>query len=359
MRTGRFRWAVATLGSLTLVTATARCGSAQEKAPEPEEEKVVVIGEQASPYVVRRGISGGSYLGVSISEVDADDVSRLDLDRERGALIEGVSDDSPAQRAGILKDDVIVEWNGSPVESAAQLQRLVSETPAGREVELDFVRDGRKRDVKVTIGERESLARAWTFRGPDPEQLEKLEERVRRGGEQWRLHAPGLQRNVFAFMGGGRLGVGIQSIGDQLGEYFGLGERSGVLVTSVNDDSPAQEAGLRAGDVILSVNGAPIEGTGDLARKVREADEGPVQIGILRDRQERTVTAQLPEAPEFEWKEAPEGAIISVPEAIEGAMLMVPRILEGLELPEFDFEEWTGPEGDVHVEQHGTATVRT
>ncbi len=359
MQIGRWRWMAVTLGTAALVTATARCGSAQEQAPKPEEEKQVVVGKRAAPFVVRGGLGGGSYLGVYIAEVDAEDVQRLGLDRERGALIEEVTEDGPAQKAGMLKDDVVLEWNGAAVESAAQLQRLVQETPAGREVELKVVRDGRNRDVRVTIGERESLVRRYSFRGPAPEAMEKLQERLRSGGQHFQFRAPGMEHGVFAFMGGGRLGVGIQSIGDQLGEYFGLSGRTGVLVTSVKEDSPAASAGLRAGDVILTLDGETIDGTGDLARKIREADEGPMRIGILRDRQERTVTVELPEVPEFEWNEAPEGAVWSVPEGIEGAMMIIPEILEGIEIPEMELETWTLPEGDVHVESHGTETVST
>ena len=74
-------------------------------------------------------------------------------------------------------------------------------------------------------------------------------------------------------MGGGRLGVGIQSMGEQLGEYFGLSGRTGVLITSVSEDSPAAKAGLKAGDVILSLDGDAVDGTGELARTIREADE--------------------------------------------------------------------------------------
>lgn len=357
MRTGRFRWAVATFGMAALVAATARCGSAQEKAPETDEDRTVVIRERAAPNVWVDG-RGGSYLGVYLSDVAAGDVERLDLDRERGALIERVSEDGPAQKAGIRGEDVIVTWNGSPVESAAQLQRLVRETPAGRTVQLGVVRDGRNRNVEVTLGARESMVRSWSFRGPDPEQMEKIQERLRQGGERLRLHAPELAGGVFTLMSGGRLGVGIQPVGDQLGEYFGLGDRTGVLITSVSEDSPARKAGLKAGDVILSVNGEAIDGTGDLARAIREADAGAVRIGILRDRKERTVTAELPERPEFEWKEAPDGAALVVPRAIEGAMMMVPEILEQLDIPEFEIRQWTVPEGDASVEWHGTETVR-
>lgn len=324
MRIGKMRLAVTALGALVLVTATARCGSAQEKVVVEEESG------NAAPFIVRSGgFGGGSYLGVYISDVDADDVSQLGLKQERGARIEDVSDDGPAQKAGLQKDDVVVGWNGSQVESTAQLRRLVTETPADRVVELEVIRDGKKRDVKVTIAERESMVQSFSFRGPGPEQMEGLVERLRSSGERMRLHAPEFRGSVFAFMGGGRLGVGIQSVGDQLGEYFGLDGRNGVLVTSVEEDSPADKAGLKAGDIILSVGGEPVDGTGELALAVREADQGPIAVGILRDRKERTVTVELPEAPEFKWKswegsDSDGDVLMRTPEAIEGAMMVVP-----------------------------------
>jgi membrane-associated protease RseP (regulator of RpoE activity) len=337
MRIVRLRVAVAALGAVALVTATARCGSAQEKVEVEEQDG------KAAPFVVSSGgFGGGSYLGVYISEVDAEDVTQLGLKREYGARIEDVSEDSPAQKAGLQADDVIVGWNGSQVESAAQLRRLVTETPAGREVKLEVIRDKKKRDVTVAIGERESMVRSFSFRGPAPGQVEELKERLRSGGEGVQWHSPAVG-NVFAFMGGGRMGVGIQSVGDQLGEYFGLDGRNGVLVTSVEEDSPAAEAGLEAGDIILSVGGKPIDGAGDVARAIREAEQGPIAVGILRDRKERNVTVELPEAPEFNWHSDDGEVILKIPEAIEGAMMVVPEILDDLHV------EWKGPEIGVRI----------
>ncbi len=343
MRIGRMGMFVGALGALALVTATARCSSAQETEPEPAGEHAL-----AAPFVVQgSSIGGGSYLGVYISEVDAEDVSRLGLREERGALVEDVSEEGPAQEAGIQADDVIVEWNGARVESAAQLQRLVKETPAGREVRIGFVRGGDARQVSVTIGERESLVRSFSFRGPDPEHVEELRGKLE-SGEHFRWFSPG-EGGVFAWMGAGRMGIGIQPLGDQLGEYFGLDGRNGVLVTSVREDSPAEEAGLRAGDVVLSVDGEAIEGPGDLVRKVGEAEQGPVPIGILRDRKERTITVELPEAPEFHWEGAPGALMLTVPEAIEGALRIVPEIVGVVPVPELDSNVRTVPGHGVRL----------
>ena len=236
----------------------------------------------------------------------------------------------------------------------------MTETPSGREVKLEVIRDKKNRDVTVEIAERESMVRSFSFRGPAPGQIEELTARLRVGGEGAGWHSPAVG-NVFAFMGGGRMGVGIQSVGDQLGEYFGLDGRKGVLVTSVEEDSPADKAGLKAGAIILSVGGKSIDGSGDVARAVREAEQGPIAVGILRDRKERSVTVELPEAPEFNWQSDDGNVILSVPEAIEGAMMVVPEILDDLHV------EWRGPESGVrirvpeaeHVEAVQETRVRT
>jgi membrane-associated protease RseP (regulator of RpoE activity) len=272
--------------------------SAQEK-PEPARVRVMTMG-------------GGSYLGVFISEVDADAASRLGLGEERGVLISEVSEEGPARAAGLEKDDVIVSWNGQRVEGTAQLRRLLSETPAGRTVSLGVVRGGSEREVSVELAERSSLARTAHAQVWTDESRERLREglqRSREGLEDVRVRLREMPRGVrFMAFGGGRLGISVQSLGEQLGEYFGLGDRSGVLITSVRDESAAAKGGLKAGDVILAVDEEDIEDPGDVARAVREAEEGPMAIRILRDRQERTVAVDLPESDWEEW-ESKHGAV--------------------------------------------------
>jgi predicted metalloprotease with PDZ domain len=235
----------------------------------------------------------GSYLGVYIREVTAADAKRLGLDEERGALVSDVPEDGPAAEAGLATDDVIVSWNGSRVESAAQLRRVVSETPAGRSARVGYVRAGRERTADVKLEDNAPDVARWMPR-LDGDALGRLEE----GLGATRYHLDELRNGeglTFArtFMGGGRLGVSIQSLGDQLAEYFGAAE-GGALVVSVGEDSPAARAGLKAGDVIVAVAGESVEGPNELARKISRADEGEVEIGVLRDRKARTLKATLP-----------------------------------------------------------------
>lgn len=330
------RTAVGVAATALLVGATARCGSAQETPVRPETP-------EAPGIVIARGMpfgAAGSYLGVWIAEVDGAAVERLRLDAERGARVSKVSEDGPAAKAGLREDDVVVGWNGAPVESAAQLRRLVSETPAGREVTLTVVRDGRRMEVPVEVGERAGSGGTWTMRAPAPEVVEGLRQRIR---------APELRGRVFSLMSGGRLGVGVQTLGDQLGSYFGLGDRKGVLVTSVRDDSPAADAGLKAGDVILAFGDEEIDGPGALVAAVQAAEKGDVTVRLLRDRKERTLKVELPEAAEARWDVAPSTGAMFVPEILEH--------MERIEIPELDLPTMFRFEAPAEVP--GAGAVRT
>ena len=270
--------------------------AAQERvAPDGQPAPGVIRAAPAPPALMSlRMTNGGSYLGVYIREVTGEDVERLDLREERGALVTDVPDEGPASEAGLQADDVIVSWNGSRVESAAQLRRLVGETPAGRSVELGYVRDGRQSTATIELVDRSPSVARWTPRGEmDADMRARLEESL--GDAQVRFRELRDGHGEFrAFMQGGRLGVGVQNLGDQLAEYFGADD-GGVLVTSVREDSPAAEAGLRAGDVILRVGDETVEDPGELVREIARADAGEIELRILRDRQERTLRATLPE----------------------------------------------------------------
>jgi C-terminal processing protease CtpA/Prc len=214
----------------------------------------------------------GSYIGISLDEVNAETAQRLKLREERGALVSDVVAGGPAAQAGLKKDDVIVRWNGQPVDSASQLMRHRQETPAGRTVRLSILRDGRDMELDLKLGDR-----AESF-------------------EPFRVVTPregGAQDMFFSFSDRGRLGASLQSLTPQLAEFFGLSGRKGVLVSSVEENSAAAKAGLQAGDIILSIGGEDIDNPMEIGRELRKRDEGPVDLKILRNRQERSLTVQL------------------------------------------------------------------
>jgi serine protease Do len=280
---------------MALVGATNLAGplSAQDKTD--SESRVRVL-----------SLSQGSYLGVFIADVTSEDVDRLGLRVERGVRITGVADEGPARDAGLQEDDVIVSWNDDRIESEAQLRRVLNETPAGRSASLGVIRSGSETSIAVELGHRGSPGGVFTLRsGWDEEGAVHLRQQL----EKTREHLGDLNvqiremPHVMTFMSrrGGRLGVGIQSLEPQLAEYFGLGSGTGVLITTVKEESPAAQAGLKAGDVIVAVDGEEIESAGDVSRMVWDAEAGPIAIRILRDRNEQTVTVDLPEV-ENTWQ---------------------------------------------------------
>lgn len=281
---------VGVVAAVALAGAAAVAGtlSAQEKPAAESRVRVLAFGE-------------GSYLGVYIADVTAEDVDRLGLREERGVRITGVADEGPAREAGLQEDDVIVSWNGDRIESEAQLRRLLGETPAGRTASLGVMRSGSEQSVSVELGSRGGPGGAFSLRsGWNEEHADELRMHLERS----RQHIGDLGVRIremphvmtFMSMRGGRLGVGIQTVQGQLAQYFGLGDRQGALVTHVREDSPAASAGLKAGDVVVSLGGEDVESPADLSKLVWKAEAGPVDIGVVRDRKERTLTVDLPEA---------------------------------------------------------------
>lgn len=278
----------ATLGALASLVGLAVVSPfgavAQEEGERSDEDarRMRVVRPVQAALVA--GARAGGYLGVRIADVDDEDVERLDLPEERGALVLEVVDDTPAAEAGLRVDDVIVGWNDESVESAAEFSRLVRETPEGRAVRLDVIRGGSRHELSAELGDRGDMFRNARL-GAAPE--------MRFRGPM--LDREGAPRAWVFRMGGPRLGVSVTAMGDQLGEYFGVEDGDGVLVTRVLPETPAARAGLRAGDVILSVAGEEVDGHGDIGRILRDREAGPVELRIVRDREERTLTAELEE----------------------------------------------------------------
>jgi serine protease Do len=238
----------------------------------------------------------GSSIGVSIRDLEANDATNAKSGPVGGVVIEDVEEDSPAAKAGLKRGDVVVEFDGERVRSARHFARLVQETPDGRSVKTTIVRDGARQSVDVTP-KSDSVARSG-----DLMHLPKIADDVQREVERsWRamprdfafdFNWEGETPEVAVFPRG-RLGARLMPLSDQLAQYFGT--KQGVLVSSVDEDSPAAKAGLKAGDVITSVGGAQVQTPGDVARELREGDSGDVEIAVLRDKKSLTLKATVPE----------------------------------------------------------------
>jgi len=214
-------------------------------------------------------------------------------DRDGSVVVEDVEPDSPAAKAGLKASDVVLEFDGERVRSARQFARLVQETPAGRTVKAAVRRDGQRRDVDITPDDRRS---DFTVSGDWGNSMRDLGRDLGRLGDRMPFNfnfdfdMPGMLSGVS----GRRMGVTVQELTPQLSDYFGA--KNGILVTGVNEGSPAAKAGLKAGDVITSVNGSRISSRADLVRGLRDATSDDITIGIVRDKKESSVKATI-EAP--------------------------------------------------------------
>jgi serine protease Do len=234
------------------------------------------------------GLGRGTHIGVSIRDVDQNDVKRDKLAAERGVVVSDVASESPAEKAGLKAGDVIVEFDGERIRSARHFARLVEETPVGRSVQAAVMRGGTRIDVSVTP----------QARGGD---LSRLEGRIRRRLPDLNLNLPDMREWSEAPFGrdvrprAGRLGVSVQDLEPQLAEHFGVAD--GVLVTQVQAGTPAAAAGLKAGDVITSVGGSPVGSAAELRQQLLSAGDDEIEVKIVRDRKESTVRVKVQAPP--------------------------------------------------------------
>jgi serine protease Do len=232
-------------------------------------------------------IGGGAYLGVRLDDVGKDDVGRLKLPEERGAIVRSVEKDTPAAKAGLQEGDVIVRYQGEAVWSAAQLARMVRETPPGRTVAIEISRGGADQKLSATLGEG---GRRFRVEGdfdvpvpPEPPEvfrLDDLSDRLQDLGKGRRL----LWRDHWLGGGQRKLGIRYQEIDGQLAKYFRLSDDEGVLVTSVEEGSPAARAGVEAGDVVLKLGEKSVRDGRDLRAALADAAPGQeVTLTVQRD----------------------------------------------------------------------------
>lgn len=232
---------------------------------------------------------GGPWLGVGIDDMDGE---------VKGAKVVSVADSSPASIVGLKDGDVITSFNGQTVEGAMQLRRLVKETPAGRTVTVGYTRNGVPQTATVKLAERRMIRQEFTM--PDIPEIPALPEM---GNFSFNFDSLSVgmlgdsNANVFWINAGSRprLGVNTTDLEPVAGSKDGR-----VMITGIVDNTPAAEAGLQPGDVVLDVAGTPIHSTCDLQKALRDQKEGPVSIRIKRDCEERTINANLKKPEEIE-----------------------------------------------------------
>jgi serine protease Do len=270
----------------------------------PPAEGQTKIARQVKPAIVQVLAGTGSWIGVSVRDVVADDVSKMKLQGPAGVVVEEVTGESPAETAGLKAGDVIVEFDGERVRSTRQFTRLVQETPSGRKVQASVLREGQRVPLSIEPqafgkgqyfdGEFPPFAKNW-FMPPVPPAPPAPAAPPAAPAPP----VPPAFRGYFDFdeligRGSGRLGVSVSDLQPQLADYFGVTD--GVLVTSVTSDSPASKAGVKAGDVITTLNGSSVSSPSDLrtrASRLRDGEE--FSIGVTRDKKSLTLKGKAEE----------------------------------------------------------------
>jgi serine protease Do len=183
------------------------------------------------------------WLGVSLQALNKELADSFGLKNTHGALVNEVIKESPADKAGLQRGDIILIYDGSPVEDLHDLPQLVAETPVDKVVQIKIFRDGKERKLKVKIG--------------------KLDE----GKHQFATSSKA---------SGGALGITAANVTPELAERYSLGGNEGVLIVNIAPDGPAAEANLRVGDLIVAADGKEVNSVKELGAVVGKLSTGKV-----------------------------------------------------------------------------------
>jgi serine protease Do len=205
------------------------------------------LARQIVPQLKEAGYVTRGWLGVLIQPVDEDIAKSLDLPEAQGALVAKVFPDSPAAAAGVEIGDVIIDFDGQQIRKSNDLPSIVASTPVGKAVKITLIRAGNKKTLDVTVAKLED---------------EAAEAKPVKADE---------------------LGLSIQDITPEIASDLGLPRDSkGVVVSGVRRGSPADEAGLRAGDVIESIGNQPVEDVKSFRKRLAARDPADSVLVLVR-----------------------------------------------------------------------------
>ena len=263
-----------------------------------------LAGEKQVKVVIEIDDDGGGWLGIGIQELDSKIRAKLDIDSDiEGLLITEVYDDSPAEEAGLEKHDVLVSIDGEKGKDLSHFVKLIKTKDPGTDLEIQVYRDGKMRTVGATLGERENTF-VWTgLEGLEGlkglKGLKGLEALEGLEGLKALEHIviPEIDIGMSSWGRRGRLGVFIEDVSGDLAEYFEIPGGEGVLVEGIVEGSPAEAAGIKAGDIIYKVGGDAICCTEELVKSIAkmEADE-KTPIVLIRKGNEVVVQAVVAES---------------------------------------------------------------
>jgi serine protease Do len=199
------------------------------------------MAKQILPQLKSKGSVTRGWLGVVIQRITPELTEALNLGSEKGALVSKVMPDGPADKAGVEHGDVVVEFDGTVIETWNDLPRAVAGTPVGSKVDLSVVRDGKRKNFKVEVGSLDEGETMVAANEPDA--------------------------------GAAAFGLHVQDLTPEIADQLGVDAGTGVLVTTVEPGSPADGAGLRRGDLILEVDRKEVKSTGELKERLGSAGD--------------------------------------------------------------------------------------
>jgi len=228
---------------------------------------------------------GGGYLGIGAMEVTPERAKALNLKEERGVEVSSLEAEGPAAKAGIKEGDVVLEFNGQQVQGRAQFQRMVQETPIGRQVKITVWRNGGMQTLTATVGERKNGPMvfgpegSWNFNMPAIPNMPEM---------------PNFEIPRYPSSQNPMLGIIGEPLGqeEQLAEFFGVPD--GVLVRSVKKGSAAEKSGIRAGDVITKVEDTKVGSSQEITRALRNLrPKKTVTLTVVRNKKEMPLTVTV------------------------------------------------------------------
>jgi S1-C subfamily serine protease len=273
--------------ALTLLAAfAARSAPAEDAARAANPGALFFVGPAHPPQ---------GYLGVDVRDVTADQLTVLKLREARGAEIILVDHDAPAGKAGLREHDVVLQMNGQPIAGEDQIRRMLRESPPGKTITLLISRDGQQITIstQMAVSQEEVERQAWEQHLTVPEPQAPPADPASDLSAGAASPVPTVHGNSFIgtmLMNPSYTGAMLEKMSSQLAAYFGVPGSSGLLVRSVQQNSPADHAGMHAGDVVVSADSHPIATPNDWTKAIKNSHGHPLTIVVLRDKKEQTLT---------------------------------------------------------------------
>ena len=266
------RYAVQAIGTVLLLALWASAAPAGQPGP-------LVFADSGDAW------GSTSYLGVDTRDITPDRLAPLHLKEEKGVEVTMVDQDAPAGKSGIKEHDVILSINDQQVESVEQLRRLIREIPPGRVITIGISRDGQPLTLHAQLAERDKMpGMNFNFNAMPAMRVPP------------NINIPEIDvPNIVVIHAPRNSGLMIENLTPQLGEYFGVKGGNGVLVRSVDKGSRAEQAGIKAGDVIVKINGSTVSDCSDFSRLLRSRTANKASVTVMRDRREQTLNLVLPQ----------------------------------------------------------------